>query len=96
MRISLKITIFVYDNQEGIITSTHTGIPHRTKQIFMKRTTVYITVRLDVEFDQKKFASEQEAAQYAVQETPYCFTLEKPEIKIADTEICGINDNPEF
>lgn len=55
------------------------------------KTTAYITVRLDIEYDEKSFDSAEEARDFAVQETMYSFPLDKEEIKIVDTEICGIN-----
>lgn len=55
------------------------------------KTTAYITVRLDIEYDETRFESAEEAQQYAVQETTYSFQLDYDGIKITDTEICGIN-----
>ena len=55
------------------------------------KTTAYITGRLDIEYDETRFESAEEAQQYAVQETTYSFQLDYDGIKITDTEICGIN-----
>lgn len=56
------------------------------------KTTAYITVRLDIEFDENRFESAEEAQQYAVQETQYSFPLDGDGIKITGSEICGINE----
>lgn len=55
------------------------------------KTTAYVTVRLDIEYDETRFESAEEAQQYAVQETAYSFPLDYDGIKITDTQICGIN-----
>ena len=46
------------------------------------KTTAYITVRLDIEYDEKECSSAEEARQHAVQETPYSFPLNEKNIKI--------------
>lgn len=55
------------------------------------KTTAYVTVRLEIEYDETRFESAEEAQQYAVQETAYSFPLDYDGIKITDTQICGIN-----
>ena len=50
------------------------------------KTTAYITVRLDIEYDEKEFSSAEEARQHAVQETPYSFPLNEKNIKITTSE----------
>lgn len=56
------------------------------------KTTAYIRVRLDIEYDETQFESAEEAQQYAVQETQYSFPLDEKGVKITGSEICGINE----
>lgn len=58
----------------------------------MKTTTCYITVRLDIEYDETQYLNEEDAIQEAVQECDYEFGLDADNLKIVGTEICGIND----
>lgn len=57
----------------------------------MKTTTAYISVRLDIEYDETLFTQE-DAVQEAVQETDYSFNLDRSDLKISSTDICGIVD----
>lgn len=55
-------------------------------------TTCYVTVRVDVAFDEFEY-DECEAVQEAIACADYRFHLDSPGLGIVDTEICGINDS---
>lgn len=57
----------------------------------MKSTVCYITVRIEVDYDENLY-SEEEAVQEAISQCDYGFDINREELKIAGTEICGIND----
>lgn len=58
----------------------------------MKETTCYVTVRLNVVYDEAKYKNGDEAVQEAVSECLYEFVIDRPDLRIMDTEICGINE----
>ena len=58
----------------------------------MKTTTCYVTVRLNIEYDETQYLNEKDAIQDVVQECDYGFGLDADELKIVDTEICEVSD----
>lgn len=57
----------------------------------MESTVCYITVRIEVDYDENLY-SEDEAVQEAISQCDYGFDINREELKITGTEICGIND----
>lgn len=57
----------------------------------MESTVCYVTVRVEVDYDENLY-SEEEAVQEAISQCDYSFDINREELKITGTEICGIND----
>lgn len=58
----------------------------------MKTVDCYVTVRVEVAYNDSEYKDKKEAIQEAISECDYLFNLDRKDLKITETEICGIND----
>ena len=58
----------------------------------MKSVTCYLTVRVEIDYDESVYKSEEEAVQDASTYCDYEFKLNRAYLKITETEICGVNE----
>ena len=58
----------------------------------MKSVTCYLTVRVEIDYDESKYHNEDEAVQEAISNCDYAFSYDEGGLKITETEICGINE----
>lgn len=58
----------------------------------MKSVTCYLTVRVEIDYDESVYKDENEAVQDASTYCDYEFKLNRADLKITETEICGVNE----
>ena len=58
----------------------------------MESTTCYLTVRVEIDYDENLYESEDEAVQETIANCDYSFAYNKNGLEITETEICGNNE----
>lgn len=58
----------------------------------MKSVTCYLTVRVEIDYDESVYHDEDEAVQDTITNCDYEFSYDEGGLKIVGTEICGINE----
>lgn len=58
----------------------------------MKSTTCYLTVRVEIGYNENLYESEDEAIQEIITNCDYVFAYNENGLEITGTEICGINE----
>ena len=58
----------------------------------MKSTTCYLTVRVEIDYDENLYEDENEAIQETISRCDYRFAFNEDGLEITETEICGINE----
>lgn len=58
----------------------------------MKSTTCYLTVRVEIDYDENLYEDENEAIQEAISQCDYQFSYRGHGLGITESDICGVNE----